>query len=536
MAAVAAVAAPSKVLNVNDSEHSRYVISRMLDVAGFDVSEAANGAVALELCRDPRRQPDVLVLDIKMPGLDGFEICRRLKADPVTSPIKVLHTSAAHVGVDSKIQGLESGADAYLFQPFEEAELTATVDSLLRLRATERELTDKAERLAETDRRKDEFLAMLAHELRNPLAALTSALAVLGGYPPRDDQEKKHRAISHRQTTQLTLLVNDLLDVSRVTRGTINLRGERVDLVELLRRVVASQSELGPGGDGPPVFTLDLPDQPVVVQGDPGRLEQCFVNLVDNAIKYTGSDARVKVSVASEAAGDGAAVVTVSDNGVGIARELLPGVFDLFSQAHVSLARESGGLGIGLTLVQRLIELHGGTISVDSPGRGEGTTVTVRLPLDDGDPGAPRHDADDDSDTPLPREEDRTMIPTRRHLLVVEDNKDVREALKELGEIWGHRVSVAGDGQQGVEVALKEAPDLALVDIGLPGIDGFEVARRIRSDRRGDSIHLVALTGYGSREHRQQAEEAGFDGFLIKPGEPATLRAMLDGPLRGDDE
>lgn len=187
---------------------------------------------------------------------------------------------------------------------------------------------------------------------------------------------------------------------------------------------------------------------------------------------------------------------------------------------------------IGLTLVQRLIELHGGAISVDSPGRGEGTTVTVRLPLADAEA---EDEHDGDGETPLPKE-DRTVTPTRRHLLVVEDNKDVRDALKELGEIWGHRVSVAVDGQEGVELALDQGPDLALVDIGLPGIDGFEVARRIRADERGGSIHLVALTGYGSSEHRDQAREAGFDGFLIKPGEPAKLRAMLDGPLRGDED
>ena len=529
----------TRVLNVNDSEANRYLISRMLGNAGFEIIEAANGAVALELCaEDP--PPDIVVLDVKMPGLDGFEVCRRIKADPETARIKILHTSAAHVGIDSKIKGLEAGADAYLFQPFEEPELVATVRSLARLRETERELRSKAERLAGADRRKDEFLAMLAHELRNPLAALTSALAILEGYPERDEVEVKNRSIFRRQITQLTRLVDDLLDVSRVTRGMIRLRREQVDLSPLLEKIVATQRDL-PREQGPiPRLALDLPDRPLLVSGDPGRLEQSFTNLVDNAIKYTDADGAITLAARVEPHGpDGRRVIVrVTDTGIGIEPEKLAGLFDLFSQAHVSLARSQGGLGIGLTLVKRLVELHDGTISIASEGHDRGTTVEIALPLlpagsEDAEGAGAAEAADDRPAEPeaAPPSED---VTGGRHLLVIEDNRDVREAMRELAQIWGHRVSIAEDGQQGVEMALETAPDLALIDIGLPGIDGFEVARRIRGDARGGRVHLVALTGYGSEEHQREAREAGFDDFMVKPGEPATLRELLEGPLRGD--
>jgi signal transduction histidine kinase len=497
------------VLNVNDHVANLYLVSKMLRNAGFQVVEARTGHEALAHAAAAVPKPDLVVLDVRLPDIDGFEVCRRLKADPRTRDIKVLHTSATFVSTTSKVQGLESGADGYLTQPFEPQDLVATVRALIRLRAAEVDLQARNEALLAADRRKDEFLAMLAHELRNPLAAVQMGLPILGRFPPRDALEARTLDIVRRQTGLLVQLVDDLLDVSRVTRGRIELTLEVLDLAALATRVCDGMRAraMAPREQ---TLAVAVPGVPVLVRGDAGRLEQVLTNLLDNASKYSDPGARIDVEIETD--GDRVLLV-VRDAGIGIEPAALPTIFDLFAQVPTSLARSRGGLGIGLTLVKVLVELHGGSIAVASEGRGRGTTFRVVLPRHAGPARA----------APAPAE---AAEPPRCRVLVVDDNEDGREMLRALCELGGHEVMEAADGHEGLARALADPPDIAFVDIGLPGIDGYEVARQVRARARRP-IRLVALSGYGSAEHRERAFAAGFDDHIAKPITHAQLRSCI---------
>jgi PAS domain S-box-containing protein len=355
------------------------------------------------------------------------------------------------------------------------------------------------------NRGKDEFLAMLSHELRNPLGAIASAIQVLDRV---DDAAvgARARVVIARQIQHLSRLVEDLLDVSRATTGKITVRREVVDLGAIAERTVAEVAARHPGRAG----ELALAARPVRVLGDAVRLEQVIINLVENALKYTPSGGRVSVAVDEV---DGAATLVVEDNGAGIATDLLPRVFDLFVQGDHSLDRAEGGLGIGLTLVRRLVELHGGSVTAASAGVGCGSRFTVRLPLTAAAPPPAMRPSAGSNDT--------------RRILVIEDNDDAREMLSQLVRVLGHEVHEAADGVSGVAAALRLLPDVTLVDIGLPGVDGYEVAERIRKDPRGERLTLVAVTGYGRREDRERALAAGYDDLVVKPVDPARLAAVL---------
>ena len=630
----------SILLNINDNEANRYAVTRMLRAAGFQVLEGGTGAEALRLATEMK--PDLAILDVKLPDLNGIEVCRRLKADPRTASIAVLHLSANYIRTENKVEGLESGADGYLTQPVDSAELLATVRSLLRMRQAEeaaraaalqwkttfdslgdgvclvdrgmrvmranqallallgltkervlgqpfealmrealgpveplppsctgalacreeavvrlgarwfrvaanpveraegevtgavRILTDitrhreleealrqRAADLAEADRRKDEFLAMLAHELRNPLAAIVNALHLAEATRPEDAESKAMRVMV-RQSQHMARMVDDLLDVSRFNRGHIELRRGPVDLRQVVlhsveaRRAAIEEKRLalevtlpGPGG--------------LWLSGDTTRLEQVVSNLLDNARKYTEPGGHVFVSLMVEAQqgdGPGQAVLRVRDTGIGMSPKLKARVFELFVQGEQQLDRSRGGLGIGLTLVRRLVELHGGQVAVHSEGEGKGSELVVRLPLESraeapvAPPAAPVQ-VEGPRETP------------RRRVMLVEDNEDTREVLRELLEMWGHRVEVAEDGFKAVELFPRLRPHVALVDLGLPGMDGFQVARRIRESEGGRDVYLVALTGY-SGEHRTQAERAGFDLHVVKPVNPDELERLID--------
>jgi two-component system, sensor histidine kinase len=498
------------ILNVNDSEASLYMVGRMLKKAGYRVVDATTGLGALELLAKER--PDLVVLDIRLPDISGIEVCRRIRQHPELGSTKVLQTSATYVTAANKVESLEGGADAYLAQPFEAQELVATVHSLVRLHRAEQALREDAEQLREADRRKNEFLSMLAHELRNPLAAISAALAVVDRRPTDDLVERRARDVLGRQTQHLGRLIDDLLDVARVTRGKIDLAMQVVDLAELLERVCEGMRESKTNARRQQV-SVRLLDREVRVWGDPARLEQIFVNLVDNASKYSDNGGAIEVCMERE--GDGQARVVVRDGGIGIAPQTLPTIFGLFSQADVPMARSRGGLGIGLTLVRTLVELHGGHVIGKSPGLGLGSEFEVVLPTT--------------AKTTRPAFVRPAPKGERRRVLLVEDNEDARETLAELMQIWGHEVSCAADGLDGVEKALAIAPEVVLVDIGLPGIDGYEVARRIRQGQNGHSPTLIALTGYGSPEQRDRSLEAGFDLHVVKPVETARLKELLQG-------
>jgi signal transduction histidine kinase len=365
------------VLNVNDDAATRYLTTHVLERAGFRVLEAATGMAALKLAQVER--PDVVVLDVKLPDILGYEVCRRLRMQPETASIAVLQTSATFVTLDKKVQGLEAGADAYLPQPYEPEELLAMVRSLLRMRRAEQELRRRAEELAEADRRKDEFLAMLAHELRNPLAAIVTAVGLLERRHPVDEREQRMRTIIHRQSRHLTRLVDDLLDVSRITRGKVVLRREPIDLRPVLEQVL---SLMKPRAEQRGLkLESQLEDSALWVEADATRMEQVFTNLLDNATKYTDVGGTVSLQV-ERTMSDGHpwVVVRVKDTGVGIRAEMLPTVFELFQQAEAT-EHSRGGLGIGLTLVRSLVQMHEGRVEAHSAGLGQGSEFVVWLPL-----------------------------------------------------------------------------------------------------------------------------------------------------------
>jgi signal transduction histidine kinase/CheY-like chemotaxis protein len=370
-----------------------------------------------------------------------------------------------------------------------------------------REQAARAEAEA-ASRAKDEFLALLAHELRNPLAPIVTAAALLRRAHRSPALVEQSVGIIERQAGNLARLLEDLLDVSRITRGRIDLRWETVSLGEAVGRAVEVVRSLV--DERRQTLTLDLPVTPLLVRADPTRLEQVVVNLLNNAVKYTPPGGTIAVAAFAEA---GHAVLRVRDSGIGIAPEMLPRIFDLFAQGDQTLAHSSGGLGVGLTLVRRLVDLHGGRVGVRSEGPGRGSEFTVHLPLSPAvavraEPGAPAE------------------RPPAVRVLLIEDNADARRTLRWLLESEGHEVDEAADGPEGLARAEASTPDVALVDIGLPGLDGYEVARRLRT-RLGPRPILVAVSGYGRAEDRRRSAAAGFDAHLTKPVSATALAEVL---------
>ena len=372
--------------------------------------------------------------------------------------------------------------------------------------------------LADQDRRKDEFLATLAHELRNPLAPIRTGLEVMRLAPPDDPTVGETREMMERQLAHMVRLVDDLLDVSRISHGKVELRRERLQLRAVIDQAVEVSSPLlvSAGHE----LILPAPGEVVWLDGDFTRLAQVVSNVLNNAAKYTPDGGRITLSTGVE--GD-VAVIRVADNGGGIPAEMLPKVFDLFAQVDRTLGQAQGGLGIGLSLVRKLLEMHGGTISAESPGVGLGSTFTVRLPL--ADPPMARiipatAPADGLAPTPFNRP------PLRA--LVVDDNKDAARLLARLLKLSGHSTRIALDGPEAIEVASTFRPDLIILDIGLPGMDGYEVCRRLRSDPDGAPATLVALTGWGTDEDKKRAHDAGFAFHLVKPVHPDQIATILE--------
>lgn len=376
------------------------------------------------------------------------------------------------------------------------------------------ELQARAEMLAEQDRRKDEFLAMLAHELRNPLGAISSAVFLLREEDEDPADRERRLATIERQIHHLARMVDDLLDVSRITRGKVELRRERLDLVPLVRDVASDFSAAVEAKEHR--LELDLPEKPVWAEVDATRFGQILGNLMSNAVKYTDPGGEIRVRLREKTGDAGShdqAVLTVEDTGRGLEQELLPHVFDLFAQGDQGLDRPDSGLGIGLTLVRQLARMHGGSAEARSPGPGRGSTFIVRLPR-----------------TTPPAESPAAgsggMAQARgERVLVVDDHADAADALAEVLRHRGHEVRVAGDGPEAVRMADTFQPDAVLVDIGLPGMDGYAVARELR--RNGRDCLLIAVTGYGRAEDRRRAHEAGFDHFLTKPLEIDELSRLL---------
>lgn len=636
-------ATPPFVLNVNDDESHRFMVTRILERAGYSVVEAANGRDALAAAQ---RHPILVVLDVRLPDISGLEVCRRLKADAGTRTIPVLQTSASLINAGQRVEGLDSGADAYLAQPIEAAELVATVRALLRTQQAERDLAvaseewrrtfdaisdgvaivdreqrvvhcnramlqiagrdaadlhgsdasallptggtaiadvaggafhrgertmselvvgdrlfrlvadpivdvagavdrtviivsdvtehhqleedhrRRADQLAEMDRRKDEFLGMLAHELRNPLNAIAAATSLMDRVGAQDPRNVRLRSTVRRQTGHLARLVDDLLEVSRVTRGKMRLHKEPADLLVILRSAIENTRPVLDARSQH--LDVVLPDGRLCMTADALRLEQVFVNLLQNASKYSEPGSVVRVECRSEERpGRPRAVVRVRDAGVGIPSEKLTAIFDPFVQVDQSLARSLGGIGLGLTIARSLVELHDGTIVAFSEGPGRGSEFCVELPIEEVAALAAPH----------PHADGHRRASRGRSLvvLVVEDNPDAREMLHAWLEELGHRVYTARDGIEGLDLARTLRPDVALVDIGLPGLDGYQLAENLRASSEGRDTMLVAITGYGRPEDSARAREAGFDAHLVKPVQPEQLARIIDGPSHAHD-
>ncbi len=364
--------------------------------------------------------------------------------------------------------------------------------------------------LKEADRRKDEFLAMLAHELRNPLAPIRNAVQIFRGKGPPVPELQWATEVIGRQVHQLTRLVDDLLDVSRITRGKIELRKERIELAAVVNVAVEASRPLIEKWSHELIVTI--PPQPIYLDADPTRLAQVLQNLLNNAAKYMDQGGRIGVTAQRQ---DEQVLLRVKDTGIGIPPEMLPRIFDMFMQVDHSLERAEGGLGIGLTLVKRLIEMHGGTIEAHSEGAGKGSEFIVRLPVAV------------ESTRPQGTADDKAVAPAARRILIVDDNRDAADSLGMLLRMMGNEVHTAHDGLAAVGAAAAFQPDLVVLDLGLPKLNGFEAARRIRAQEGGAKMVLIALTGWGQEEDRRRSKEAGFDHHLTKPIDFNDLQKIL---------
>ena len=474
----------------------------------------------------------LVLLDVHMPGMDGYETARYIRARPRSAHVPIIFMTA-HVNEEKHmLRAYELGAVDFLVKPVAPEILRAKsqqllaiqerTDEIARLRG-QRELELERQRfqdeqlshLEDADHRKNEFLAILAHELRNPLAPLR-ALFDLAKHSPEQPLTERMLEIGDRQISLLTRLVDDLLDVSRITTNKLELRPELMDLREVIESAAAtSRPRLADRGH---TLAIEVPDKPVSVIVVSLRLVQVISNILNNAARYTPPGGKISVACGCD---EDRAYVAITDNGIGIPPELLPTIFGMFVQERVR-SDGSGGLGLGLALAKQLVELHGGTIRATSRGRGHGSTFTLELPLaSDSLALAPR--------TRTGELEPQTKPPGLR-IIIVDDNEDARELIAESLATAGHEVRVAPDGPSGLELILALRPDAAFIDLGLPGMNGVDVVRELRSRAPELTTRLVAFTGYCGAESIERTRAAGFDDHLIKP---ATLQRMLECLPRG---
>lgn len=492
--------ADAVILNVDDNDGARYAKTRTLVRAGFSVIEASGGEEALAKARS--EIPNLILLDVKLPDINGLEVCRILKGDIDTQHILILQTSASYIGTADKIRALDGGADNYLVEPIEPDELIANVNALLRLGNVERELR-------EVDRRKDEFLATLAHELRNPLGPIRHAVELLRKLDPVvEPLQESARNTIQRHTNHLARLVDDLLDVSRISKGKISLRWEQVELKSFVQSALETSAPAISRKQH--TLTVNLPEQPVWIRGDHVRLSQIVANLLLNAAKFTNPGG--KIDLTAEVV-DNRVLVRLTDNGIGVAADSTHSIFELFIQSGHASNQLHDGLGIGLSLVRTLVNLHSGEVKVTSPGVGKGSTFEVSLPID--------------SSAKAPSDVMRKHVAkVSKRILIIDDNKDAAITLGQLLELNDHIVKTAFTGNDGIELAKAFRPDLIFLDIGLPDLTGYEVAIKLRALPNGKDINLIALTGYGQAHDRKAALDSGFDEHFVKPIDMSKFEAL----------
>ena len=496
-----------RVLIADDNADMRQYVGRLL-TEHYRIEAVADGEAALAKAFE--QPPDLIVTDVMMPKVDGFGVMKALREDPRTSGVPVILLSA-RAGEESRVEGMESGADDYLVKPFSAKELLACVGAHLQIYRLRRE---SEQALKEADQRKDEFLATLAHELRNPLAPLRNGLQILRLAKGDSQVIEEARSMMERQLGQLVHLVDDLLDLGRISRGKIALRKERVEIGKVVRQAVeTSRPLIDLVGHR---LVIDHSPELIFVDADVTRLAQVISNLLNNAAKYTERGGQITLKVEQE---QNDAVVSVRDTGVGIPAHMLPKVFDIFTQVDRSLERAQGGLGIGLSLVKGLVELHGGSVLARSDGQGMGSEFVVRVPVLVSLAGQARTENVSDGFAPK----------VRRRILVVDDNRDAARSLAIMLKLMGNETQIAHDGLQALDVAAAFRPDVVMLDIGMPKLNGYDTAQRLRQQAWGRDMVLVALTGWGQEDDKRRSLEAGFSSHMVKPVNLAALQTLLAG-------
>jgi signal transduction histidine kinase len=529
------------ILVVDDNQANLVAIEAALAPLGRELVLAHSGVEALAKLLE--QDFALIILDVAMPGMDGFETAKLVRSRDKNRATPIIFVTGLSWQDDAVLRGYELGAFDFLMKPIRPEVLRAKASVFVQLQERTLELKQKADELreaqareherelmaqrrrfeaevlerqmaqmAETDRRKDEFLAILAHELRNPLQPLQTAVEVLE-HDPEKPVPARIRSIVQRNVHHITRLVDDLLDVARFTTGRLELRKELVTLEDIVEEAITSCGRTLE--ERQHHVELVGTDQPVVINGDSVRLVQVVCNLITNAAKYTEPGGHIRIEWGAE--GD-QGFIKVTDNGRGIAEDVLPRIFDMFVQERVT-SDGAGGLGLGLGLVKRLVELHGGMVKASSPGLGLGSTFALELPL--------------------PPEEQTAHFKGSRgcggakerplRAVVCDDAEDLRELVADLLRLRGHEVTIVEDGPTAVRTILDEKPDVALIDIGLPDMDGYEVARQIRKAECEPQPRLIAMTGYGQASDRQSAFDAGFDAHITKPASADKILRALYG-------
>jgi signal transduction histidine kinase len=561
--------ASANILMVDDQPARLLTYRAILEPLGHNLVAVNSGLEALDALM--KQEFAVVLLDVKMPGMDGFETAELIHDHPRFETIPIIFVTGVHVTEFDRLKGYKAGAIDYVYIPVIPEILRSKVAVLVELYAKRRELQGVNKELADSNKaladansalqsektreleelnghlrrandelsrsnqsleteirertraenmlkeavvKRDEFLAMLSHELRNPLSPLRNASHMLMQGETQDPKIIWSRGVIERQLKHMIRLVDDLLDVSRIARGKIVLVSERVNVAEIIAAAVETVQPLLEQKQQ--ALEVGNADADITVRGDPVRLSQVVGNLLHNAAKYTGEGGRIVLATRSNG---GMAEISVRDSGIGISAESMPHIFELFTQIPSERVNTGGGLGIGLALVRALVELHGGDISASSMGLDRGSEFTLRLPLFVEKASA--------TDGVLLAPSIEPVIQVRRNILIADDNQDALESLALMLRLEGHEVHCASDGEEALALAGQRRPEIVVLDVGMPKLDGCEVARRIRAESWGRDAVLVALTGWGQEVDRRRSREAGFDMHLVKPVDPATICDML---------